>query len=398
VIRKIKNLKHLLVALFATLYYRQPARKLFVIGVTGTDGKTTTVNLIDDILTSAGFKTAKISTMGAEIGDQRISTGFHVTTPSPLRIQRLMRKAVRDKVKFFIVEVTSHGLDQHRLLGCNFRTAVITNITHEHLDYHGSYENYLKTKAKLFRNARYAVLNADDSSYKPLLGVIKEEMTSILSYGIKNKAYLTPKSFPFKTKLKGDFNVYNCLAAIAVAKIFEVPDKVIRKALLNFVPLKGRFEEIRAGQWFRVIVDFAHTPGAFKQLLPAVRKITKGEIIHVFGCTGDRDKAKRPVMGKTAAELADKIILTHEDTYREKPEKIVKGIEPGVIKAGKVLNKNYWKVLDRSEAIKKAIKMAKKDDTVLITGVGHQISLNLGGKEVPWSDQEEVKKAIKDRR
>jgi UDP-N-acetylmuramoyl-L-alanyl-D-glutamate--2,6-diaminopimelate ligase len=395
VIRKIKNLKHLLVAVLAVLAYRNPARDLYVIGVTGTDGKTTTAELIAHLLAEAGHKVAKISTLGAKINNQPIKIGLHVTTPNPLKIQKIMRMAVNQGVKFFVLESTSHGLDQHRLLGCNFRVAVITNLTREHLDYHGSWEKYLQAKAKLFRNARYAVLNKDDASYQPLLKVIKEEMTSILTYGFKKGAYLTPQSFSFSNRLVGRHNRYNSLAAVAVAKIFEVPDKTIRRALLSFQPLSGRLEEIKAGQSFKVFVDFAHTPGAFKEVLAAVRKLTKGRIIHVFGCTGDRDKDKRPVMGKVAADLGDLIILTHEDTYKEKPQKIIKMIEPGVKDGGKELGKTYWKVDDRRQAVAKAVSLAKKNDTVLLTGVGHQTTLNLGGQEVPWSDQKEVIKAIR---
>jgi len=244
-IRKIKNVKHLLVALFSVLFFRYPASKLFVIGVTGTDGKTTTVNLIYHLLASAGLKTAMISTVGARIGKKKVRTGFHVTTPDSRRAQSLLRLMVNKGIKYLVLEATSHGLDQHRLLGCNFKIGVITNVTHEHLDYHGTYENYLKAKAKLFSGVKYAVLNRDDGSYKYLS--VKCQVSSIkyVTYGIKKKADLTPKTFPFKTHLLGEHNQYNCLAAIAVARILKIPDVTIRKSLLSFQPVKGRLEEIK---------------------------------------------------------------------------------------------------------------------------------------------------------
>ncbi|MFC1727657.1 Mur ligase family protein [Patescibacteria group bacterium] len=395
--QKLKNLKHFLVAVLAYFAHGRPSKNLYVIGVTGTDGKTTTVELIYHLLSSAGHKVAKVSTLGAKIGQKEIPIGFHTTTPSSWAIQRLMKEAVNQGVKFFILEATSIGLDQFRLLKCNFRVAVITNISKEHLDYHRSYDKYLKAKSSLFKNARYAVLNYDDESFRPLTKVIKEAMTSTLSYGLKKGAYLTPKSFYFQTKLIGEFNQYNVLAAVAVAKIFEVKNTIIRKALLLFESPRGRLEEIKAGQKFKVFVDFAHTPAAIKQALLTVKKLTKGKVIHVFGCTGDRDKNKRPKMGNVSGKLADMIFLTHEDTYRENPLKIIESIEPGVKNSGKILGQNYWKEPDRKLAIKKAINKAGQDDTVLITGVGHQVSLNIGGKEVPWSDQEIAQKAIKAR-
>jgi UDP-N-acetylmuramoyl-L-alanyl-D-glutamate--2,6-diaminopimelate ligase len=387
VIRNLKNFYHLLSAVVATLFYRFPAKNLFVIGVTGTDGKTTVVHLIDHILNTAGRKVVKISTVSAP--------GFHVTTPDSWQLQKFLRKAVDSCTKYVVLEATSHGLDQHRLFGCHFQVGVITNITHEHLDYHGTWENYLKAKARLFREVKWAVLNRDDASYKYLRSSVISHQSLVISYGVKKKAGITPRTFPFKTKLLGEFNQYNCLAAISVAKILKIPDGKIKKALASFKPVPGRLEEIDEGQDFKVLIDFAHTPNAFKQILPTVKKLTKNEIIHVFGCTGDRDKSKRPVMGEISAQFSDKIILTHEDTYNEDPKKIIGEIEPGVKKRGRILGESYWKFYERKKAVEKAIEIARKGDAVLITGVGHQKSLNIEGKEIPWSDQEEVRKILK---
>ncbi|MBL7159365.1 UDP-N-acetylmuramoyl-L-alanyl-D-glutamate--2,6-diaminopimelate ligase [Candidatus Microgenomates bacterium] len=385
-VRSLKNFYHLLRAVLATIFFRFPAKNLFVIGVTGTDGKTTTVHLITHILKAAGKKTAMISTVSAP--------GFHVTTPDSWQLQGFLRKAVDEKKEYVILEATSHGLDQYRLFGCNFKMGVITNVTYEHLDYHGTWKNYLKAKARLFNGVKWAILNRDDASYKYLKSQITSNQSRVVTYSLKRKADLTPRAFKFKTNLLGEFNLYNCLAAISAVKILGIPDKKIRQSLLSFEPVSGRLEEIDEGQDFKIFIDFAHTPNAFRQILPALKKITQGKIIHVFGCTGDRERTKRPIMGEISAKFSDKIILTHEDTYSEDPKKIIAEIEPGVEKGGKILAKNYWKIEDRREAIKKAIEMAEKGDIVLVTGVGHQNSLNIGGKEISWSDQKEVRKIL----
>lgn len=396
--QKLKNLGHFICALLAIILYRFPASRLTVIGVTGTDGKTTTVHLIGEILKKAGFRVAMISTLGAWFGEEEIKIGFHVTTPSPFLLQKLLRQVGDRGFTHVVCEATSHGLDQHRLLGCNFKVGVITNITHEHLDYHKTFEDYLKAKAKLFQKVELAVLNRDDESYQYLkTEKLRNKKTKMVTYGIKNEADFTPKNFNFKTSLPGEYNQYNCLAAIATAKALGIKEEIIKRAVASFSGLAGRLEKIDEGQDFSVFVDFAHTPAAFEGVLKTVRSKTKGEIIHVFGCTGNRDKTKRPLMGEISARLSDKIILTHEDTYHEDLKKIISEIEVGVKKGGKIFGQTYWKIFDRGRAIKLAINMAKSRDTVLITGVGHQKTLNLGGHEIPWSDQEISREAIKER-
>lgn len=376
-------------AILAAAFYRFPAKQLFVIGVTGTDGKSTVVHLISHILKTAGKKVAMISTVSAP--------GFHVTTPDSWQLQRFLGKMVNQGKEYIVLEATSHGLDQHRLWGCYFQISAITNVTHEHLDYHRTWKNYLAAKARLFHGVKWAVLNRDDVSYQSLVVKLSRcPAVQIITYGIKKKADVTLKTFRFRTKLPGEYNLYNCLAAIAVAKILKIPDEKIRQAILSFPPVKGRMEVIDEGQDFKVIIDFAHTPNAFKQVLATARAMTKKRLIHVFGCTGERDRVKRPIMGEISARFSDKIIITHEDTYREDLRQIINEIEPGVKKSGKVLGRDYWLIEERGEAIKKAIEMAKKGDLVLITGVGHQTSLNMGGREVPWSDQKTVRKILKE--
>lgn len=397
-LRKIKNLKHLLVAILAVCLYRFPCRNLTVIGVTGTDGKTTTTHLIGSVLREAGIKAATISTLGAWLGSEQTKLSFHMTTPDHMLLQKLLRQIADKRYTHVVLEATSMGLDQHRLFGCNFKVGVMTNVTHDHLDYHLTWEKYLEAKSKLFNGTKFAILNKDDKSYEFLSSKLQAQSCKILDYGIATEADITPKSYPFSTKLIGGHNQYNCLAAIAAAKSLGIEDKKIKEAIANFSGLPGRLEEIDEGQDFKVFVDFAHTPAAFEKVLTAVREQTKGSVIHVFGCTGNRDKSKRPGMGEISARLSDRIILTHEDTYGEDPANILAEIEPGVKKGGKNLDKNYWKVLDRQEAIKKAFEMARKGDSVIITGVGHQTTLNIGKKEVPWSDQETARKLIRQTR
>lgn len=370
----------------AVVWWRWPGQQVFVIGVTGTDGKTTTVHLIDHILRTAGKKTAMISTVSAP--------GFHVTTPNSWQLQRFLRQAVTEAKEYVVLEATSHGLDQFRLWGCHFQMGVLTNVTHEHLDYHRTGKKYLQAKERLFRRVKYAVLNQDDDSCQLIVQMLKCSNVEMITYGIKKKADITVNNFPFQTKLWGEHNQYNCLAAIAAGKMLGISDQKIRQAVASFPGVKGRLEEVKVGQPFRVVVDFAHTPNAFQQVLATLRGMTQGKLIHVFGCTGDRDKTKRPLMGAISAKWADKIILTHEDTYHEPMEQIIDQIEIGVKKGGKQLGKNYWRIENRREAIKKALRMAKFNDTILITGVGHQTSLNLGGQEVPWSDQKVVKEFL----
>ncbi|MCL5090745.1 MAG: UDP-N-acetylmuramoyl-L-alanyl-D-glutamate--2,6-diaminopimelate ligase [Patescibacteria group bacterium] len=384
----INHFKHLPLAFLALTYYHFPGSKLKIIGVTGTDGKTTTVNLIYEILQKAGLRVAMISTVSAKIGLKEIDTGFHVTAPNPWLLQKLLKTMVDQGIEIVVLEATSHGLDQFRLFGINYEIGVLTNVTHEHLDYHKTMKNYLEAKAKLFSQARVAVLNRDDESYDYLVSRVKKAV----SYGIKNEADYTPKSFPFKTSLPGGYNQYNCLAAIAATRTFGIEKKIIFEALENFRGVIGRAEEINEGQAFRALVDFAHTPNALKEVLTALRGQLKdqGKLIAVFGSAGLRDKTKRPLMGEVAGKLADLVILTAEDPRTEKVPDICEEIAEGC-RRNKVEPKI---ILDRASAIKFAVERAEKDDIVVVCGKGHERSMCFGNKEYPWSDQEEMKEAI----
>jgi len=392
----VNLLKHLPLAVLAVLFYRYPAKSLKVIGVTGTDGKTTTASLIYEILSQAGKKTALISTVSAKIGRQDISTGFHVTSPHPWKLQKLMRQIVNQSFEYLVLEATSHGLVQHRLLGSNFYLGVLTNITHEHLDYHRSFKNYSLAKAKLFKRVKIAILNKDDQSYQFLFKKISgNKKTRIITYALKEKADFTPQVFKFKTCLPGKFNQYNCLAAIATASSLGIPQEKIKKAVASFKRIKGRMEIIDEGQDFKAILDFAHTPNALRNALLTLRDGEKGRLIVVFGCAGQRDMEKRPLMGEIASQYADLVILTSEDPRKEEVDKIIDQIVEGCQKKGGREGKTFLRIPDRREAIRFAIQQAKENDRVIVCGKGYEQSMCFGTREYPWSDEREIRKALK---
>lgn len=398
--QRLKNIFHLFEAILANIRYGFPARKLAVIGVTGTDGKTTTTSLIYHILKESGISAAMVSTVGAYIGDSVSPVGFHVTTPSPFALQNYIRRAVEAGCTHLVLEVTSHALDQNRAWGIPFKIGVLTNVTHEHLDYHRTYDRYLRTKLKLLERAEAAILNMDDSSYSPAMKLF--EGAEVLTYSKKNdKATVTPKKFPFKTNLVGEYNRENCLAAITVCRKLHVSDAKIRRALLSFKPPAGRLAVVYDKE-FKIIIDFAHTPNAFKVVLPEVAKLKKGRLIHVFGSAGFRDHTKRPMMGELSSKYADIIVLTAEDPRTEKTEDICRQISAGFVKhfrlagIGETGQKNvYYIIPNRHEAVEYAITvLVQKGDMLLFTGKAHEKSMNYGFGEEPWDEFEEVKKAL----
>ncbi|MBI2190047.1 MAG: hypothetical protein HYU49_00725 [Candidatus Levybacteria bacterium] len=359
----VKNVYHLIAAFLANLWFGFPSKKLTVIGVTGTDGKTTTVNLIYHILKTSGRKASMISSVGAVINGKVYDTGFHVTTPSSWQLQRLLKKAAsiaRVTPRYLVLEVTSHALDQNRVFGIKFDIGVLTNVTHEHLDYHMTYEEYARTKFKLLQMARVAVVNRDEKSYS-VIEKIKNKISKRhiknkkwITYGLRKSADITPQKSSFKTNLIGEFNKYNVLAAISVCKELGLTDQAIRSAIASFEAPTGRGEIVHEDD-FMVMIDFAHTPNALEQLLSSTRSQVKGKIIHVFGSAG------------------------------ESVEKIIREIKSGIKNHElRIKNNTLFKIPDRQEAIKKAISMAKKGDLVLLTGKGHEQSINYGHGEEPW--------------
>lgn len=406
--QKLKNYYHLLIASFANLYYRYPSKKLKIIGVTGTDGKTTTTHLIYHILKSTGYKTSMISSVYANISGKNYDTGFHVTTPDIVPLFKFLNRSSKAKENYFVLETTSHSLDQNRVYGLNYLLAVVTNITHEHLDYHKNYVNYLKTKAKLFKKAKIILINKDDESYPSLKKILDKAKKKFFTYGLKNPADFNIDLAKKLSLPLSFFNKYNYLAGYAGATLLGVKKSDIEKALKTFKLPPGRMEVVYDKK-FKVIIDFAHTPNAIDQALSSIKNqngLNIKRLIHVFASAGKRDASKRPIMGISSAKHSSIVILTEEDYRNENPQNIASDIARGLEKNGFELvdeqklgknNKTYSIILDRQKAINKAVEIAKEGDIVVITGKGHEKSLARGNHEYPWNEKEAVEKAVKNK-
>lgn len=393
-IQRLKNIYHFIIAVFANIFYGFPSRNLITIGVTGTDGKTTTVSLIYHILKSAGYEVSMISTVGAFIGGGYFDVGYHVTTPSAWKIQSILRRINKRRSKgksYVIIEVTSHALDQYRVWGINFKVGVLTNVTSEHLDYHRTYLNYLNTKLKLLFNSEIAIVNKDDNSYKYVKERLDSKKKEFIAFSTKGKKTINIENIKFSDKTVVGVNVHNITAAVLAAQQLGVSVEDAEKSLSTFNFPVGR-QEIVYENDFKVMVDFAHTPASFERLLPLLKPEGEGRLIHVFGSAGERDKVKRPVMGEISARYANVIILTSEDPRSESPEKIMSEVEMGISHHDST--PTVFKISDRKQAIETAISLAKKDDFIVITGKGHETSMNYGKGEIPWSDAKVVKEAV----
>ncbi|HSW47522.1 MAG TPA: UDP-N-acetylmuramyl-tripeptide synthetase [Candidatus Saccharimonadales bacterium] len=408
--QKTKNQYHLGQAILANIIYMFPARKLKIIGVTGTDGKTTTASLIYHVLISAGFKASLITTVGAVINEKFSDIGLHVTTPGRFALQSYLKKSKKAGVEYVILELTSHALDQYRAFGIPIDVGVLTNVSNEHLDYHKTYEKYVDAKLKLLKKAKIAVVNKDDKSYSNIKDQrSKIKSVKIVTFGLRKDSDINPHNFPFKTDLVGKFNIYNSLAAISALQQLHLSDVDIRKGIASFHAPQGR-QEVVYNKDFMVINDFAHTPNSFAAILPEMKKLAKNKLIHVFGAAGQRDRYKRPEMGKISAMHSDIIVLTGEDPRNENiadiNDQIISGIkDPGfgvvnyeAIKNGEVnlddKSKYILLIPDRRDAINFAISIAKKRDIVLLTGKGHEKSINYGKGEESWDEKEVALKAI----
>ncbi|MGC8828019.1 MAG: Mur ligase family protein, partial [Anaerolineae bacterium] len=351
-----------------------PAHRLRVIGVTGTDGKTTTTNLIYHILRAAGWNAGMISTINADIAGRVYDTGLHTTTPDAPAVQRYLREMVDAGAQAAVLEATSHGLAQYRVAACAFDTAVVTNITHEHLDYHGSYEAYFEAKARLFWDLsqsmrkpgipKISVLNADDE--RPFAGLSRIPADLVVTYGrqagadvraedvectgagIRFRAVTPFGDFDVHSPLVGEYNVHNLLAAIAAALAQGIAPAHVQAGIAGMVGLTGRMERIDRGQPFTVIIDFAHTPNALQKALTTARGMTRGRLTVVFGCAGLRDVQKRPMMGRIAAELADRVILTAEDPRTENLRDINAQIIAGFRQSGRPMDDSLMEIDDRA--------------------------------------------------
>ncbi|QQG44820.1 MAG: UDP-N-acetylmuramyl-tripeptide synthetase [Candidatus Roizmanbacteria bacterium] len=404
-IQKLKNFYHLLQSILANVYYGFPSKKLKVIGITGTDGKTTTTHLVYNILISSGKKASMISTVYAKIGNEEYDTGLHTTTPNSFQIQKLLKKAVEAGHEYFVLETTSHALDQNRVFGINFEVSAITNISHEHFDYHLNFDNYLQAKLKLLLNSKVSLINNDDLFAKRIQGSLNQNRKKFYSLALKNKA-----DFQFDYKSKYDqnlatFNNYNFLTAFSIAKLLGIDEEKIIKAMKSFTLPLGRYDTVYDKD-FQVVVDFAHAPNAIGNVLFNLKERLKGngKLIHVFGSAGNRDKSKRPIMGEESGKYADITILTEDDPRSEDVVTICKEISEGLRKYGFSYSSNvnsesvkkYTIIPDREKAIKKSLEIVGKGDIIALTGKGHERGL-ARKVEVPWNEKELVLKLLKEK-
>lgn len=401
----------------APFFYDYPAQKMRVIGITGTNGKTTMSYLIRSILRRAGFKVGVIGTIQILIEDETLS--IHNTTPDVVDLQRVLYNMEQAGMDYVVMEVSSHALAMNRVAGLEFDTAVFTNLTQDHLDYHKTLENYCAAKAKLFelltlpdnvKRGKTAVINIDDAAGQHMLAATKAD---VLTYAIHSPAniqavgvdvqangvsFTARGSFgelPLQLKITGDFNVYNVLGAVGAALAEKIDTAIIKAALEDFTSVPGRFELVDAGQPFSVIVDYAHTPDGLENILKTARQIARKRIITVFGCGGDRDRTKRPIMGRIAAQLSDVVIATSDNPRTEDPEFILSEVEQGVQPA-LTATKLHEKITDRRMAIRRAIGLAQDGDIVIIAGKGHEDYQILKDKTIHFDDKEEARKAIQE--
>ena len=415
-------------AWLSAAWHSFPARQLIMIGVTGTDGKTTTSNLIHAILAAAGRKVGLISTVNAVIGERVLDIGLHTTTPDADDVQRYLREMVDAGMTHCVLEATSHGLVQHRVTGCEFDVAVVTNITHVHLDVHGSLEAYRAAKGMLFTSLvtskdkgvrKAAILNNDDSSNTYLRDWIETagncgaNCPEIITYALIEPAHWNAFDIDYRTDaihfaaigagrvidiatpLVGEYNVSNCLAAIAaMVDGLGIEPQAARTGIAALKGIPGRMERIDEGQPFTAIVDFAHTPNALDRSIAAGRAMTDGQVIVVFGCAGLRDREKRTMMGEVAGRAADKIIVTAEDPRTESLEEIIAVTAEAMMAQGRVEGVDFWRVPDRGAAIAFACSLAKPGDVVMACGKGHEQSMCFGEIEYPWDDREAMRAAL----
>lgn len=399
-------------------FYDYPANKMRMIGVTGTNGKTTTTHIIGHILRAQGHKVGIIGTVHTLIGDK--SYPIHNTTPDVVDLQHILAQMVGEGVTHCIMEVSSHALALDRVAGVEYDTAVFTNLTQDHLDFHKTFENYLAAKGKLFqqvsaagqhKKGKGAVINIDDPYGKRIMDL---NSAPLITYGTKGAGTLEGenltitsktsaydvayegKAYPIHMKITGLFNVYNTLAAIGACLFEGVSMEAIIDALSTFTAVPGRFELIEEGQPFAVVVDYAHTPDGLENILKTAKKIVDNKILVVFGCGGDRDATKRPIMGRIAAQYGDTIYVTSDNPRTEDPVKIVEQVAEGVKEALRD-GSSYEVVVDRKTAIFEAIKAAQPGDVVIIAGKGHENYQILKDKTIHFDDREVAREALKER-
>jgi len=452
--QSIKNIYHLFQAIFANFWFGFPSRRLKVIGVTGTNGKTTTVQMIARILEEAGQKVAVSSTINFKIGDQEKVNVTKFTTLSSWQLQKFLREAAEADCEWVVLEVSSHSLDQNRVWGVRFNVAVITNITREHLDYHKTMKEYARVKEKLFAGLRKS---GGFEKFRKSVSVVnlamdfaenflKYEADQVYGYAVRipnkyqipntkyqtvvaenikiglNDSQFTVRDVPFELNLPGEFNIENALAAICVGLSQGISLEKISEALAKLKRVTGRMERIENNRGLEIIVDYAVTPDSLEKLYNYINKIRKAKrsdraaeeesgwtakVIAVFGACGERDRGKRPIMGEIVARYADYCFVTNEDPYNENPMQIIDEVFRGVINSkSQTLNPKQiqnsvkregvdaFRILDRREAIKKALRIAKPGDIVVVTGKGAEETMAVGKKRIPWNDPKVIREVL----
>ncbi|HSX41077.1 MAG TPA: UDP-N-acetylmuramyl-tripeptide synthetase [Candidatus Saccharimonadales bacterium] len=412
--KAIEPYGHLLESVLWQVVYGFPASDLKVIGVTGTDGKTTTTSFIWQMLKNSGYKVGYMSTVGYGTHLGQHQSFVHMTTMQTRQLLKRIKELKADGIEWLVLETSSHALAQNRVWGIPYQIAVMTNVTGDHLDYHGTFERYRDAKRKLFtmvgansRGMQEGVVNADD----PASALFAREVTHPLSYGLKygdikaedatttatGSRYIVRRgssALNMIVNIPGDFNVYNSLAAVCVGLTLELTDDEIEQGVAALKNVEGRMTRIDEGQKFDVIVDFASTPAGFEAVLPGAKQSAKGRLIVVFGSAGRRDPAKRAAQGEIAGKYADVVIATEEDDREEDGQKILEAIAGGAEKSGKKRDKNLFLILNRPKAIAEAMKLAKPGDTVMLLGKGHEKTIERADGEHPWDEIGEAKKAL----
>jgi UDP-N-acetylmuramoyl-L-alanyl-D-glutamate--2,6-diaminopimelate ligase len=390
-------------------FYMHPTETLKLIGITGTNGKTTTTYLIKSILDQAKKETSTIGTISIRIGKVEVPSSR--TTPESIDLQQLFKEMLDKHMEYSVMEVSSHALDLGRVDNCSFRIGIFTNLTQDHLDYHKNFDNYRDAKKKLFYKTTHTnIINIDDKHGRIIADEIKSLKTELLTYGIDNNAdimaknieidvkgikftLVTPKySIDIQNNTPGIFSVYNCMAAAAVGYAEGIDKEIIKVGLYNLDNVPGRSEVLNIDKPYAVIIDYAHSPDALENILNAVRQYTKGKIITVFGCGGDREIEKRPIMGAVAGRLSDYCVITSDNPRSEEPNSIIKQVEQGISST----NCDYICIENRREAIKYALTIAKKDDVVLLAGKGHETYQELKNGTIDFDEREVIRELIRE--
>ncbi len=415
--KRVEPFGHLLEAIFYNTLYGFPARKMKVIGITGTNGKTTTTFMVHRMLCDAGFDVGMMSTVAYGVNNDIRMQTYHMTNvPIPALMKRL-KWMKKQGIEWLVLETTSHALAQNRVWGVPFSVAVMTNVTHEHLDYHGTFENYRDAKRKLFKRTngntkglRTGIVNTDDESarlfssdvlhpigYGLKSGHVRAEDVALTPSGSTYRAVADTETYDITCHIPGSFNVSNSLAAVAVGRALGLSKTKIEQGIAALEGVEGRMARVNEGQDFDVIVDFAHTPDSFEKLFRDLKPVTSGKLIVLFGSAGRRDEAKRAVQGKLAGEYADEIVITEEDDRDIDGNEIMKQIAAGAESAGKIIGTDVFLVHDRTEAISYAISRATTGDTVLLLGKGHEKTIERANGENPWDEIATTKTAIQQR-